>query len=171
MSNQKKMIETEEFFLDGYDKYADEIFRHLSFRVFNRDRVKDLLQETFSRTWEYLTKGREIDNLRAFLYKVANNLIIDEVKKKNSLSLEELSEAGFQIEDFKKSSQALSFNLEYQEAIKEIKKLDEDYKQVVIMRYVEELSIKEISKILRVSENLVSVRLNRALNKLRQVKK
>jgi len=158
MSNQDEMIEIEKFFLDGYDKHADEIFRHIAFRIFDRDRAKDILQDTFSRTWEYLVKGRKIDNPRAFLYKVANNLIIDEVKKRTHLSLDGLAEAGVQIEDPTRF-----------ETVSLLEQLEEDYKRVMIMRYIEELSVKEIARVLGVSENLVSVRLNRALTKLRNL--
>ena len=160
---------TEEFFLKGYDDYAEAIFRHISFRIFDRERAKDILQDTFFRTWEYLSKGRQIDNLRAFLYRVANNLIIDESKKKTHASLESVVEAGGQFENAFKTKETLSISLEYKEIISLLKRLDEDYRRVVVMRYVEELPVKEIAKLLGVSENLVSVRLNRALNKLRHL--
>lgn len=169
MSNQDEMIEIEKFFLDGYDKHADEIFRHIAFRIFDRDRAKDILQDTFSRTWEYLVKGRKIDNPRAFLYKVANNLIIDEVKKRTHLSLDGLAEAGVQIEDPTRFENKLSISFDYKESVSLLEQLEEDYKRVMIMRYIEELSVKEIARVLGVSENLVSVRLNRALTKLRNL--
>ncbi len=167
MSEKEK--KTEEFFLKGYNDYSDAIFRHISFRVFDRDRAKDILQDTFSRTWEYLSKGRQIDNLRAFLYRVANNLIIDESKKETHASLEDIVEAGGQFENIVKTEEALSISLEYKETVGLLKRLDEDYRKVVVMRYIEELSVKEIAQILGVSENLVSVRLNRAFNKLRNL--
>lgn len=161
--------ETERFFLKGYDDYAEAIFRYISFRIFDRDRAKDVLQDTFSRTWEYLSKGRKIDNLRAFLYRVAGNLIIDEVKKRTSVSLEGLVDRGGQFENPVRLERSLSVSLEYQETIGLLERLGEDYRQVVVMRYLEELPVKEIARILGVSENLVSVRLSRALDKLRDL--
>jgi RNA polymerase sigma factor (sigma-70 family) len=83
----------EEEFVKLYDELADKLFRHCYFRVFNRERAKDLMQETFMRVWKYCNEGHEVKNLKSFLYKVANNLIIDESRKKKELYLEELHTA------------------------------------------------------------------------------
>ena len=40
----------------------------------------------FTKTWEYLANGKNIDNIRAFVYRTANNLIIDRAERKRSLS-------------------------------------------------------------------------------------
>ena len=76
----------EEEFLTLYDAYADAIFRHCFFRVYERERARDLVQETFARTWEYAAKGNAVENARAFLYRVANNVIGDEVCEKKETS-------------------------------------------------------------------------------------
>jgi len=68
----------EKQFIDAYDKYSEAIFRHCYYRVFDRERAKDFVQETFCKTWKYIVDGNDIENIRAFLYKTANNLIIDE---------------------------------------------------------------------------------------------
>ena len=61
-------------FADAYDAYADAIFRHCAFRCFNRERARELMQETFIKAWDFLVSGKDIDNVQAFLYKTANNL-------------------------------------------------------------------------------------------------
>ena len=87
------MSPLEKQFLKAYDEFADPIFRHCYFRVFNRERAKDLMQETFTKTWEYLNQSpitnheSRITNMRAFLYRVANNLIIDNSRQKDERSL------------------------------------------------------------------------------------
>ena len=77
-------------FSDAYEEYKDAIFRHCYFHTFDREQAKDAMQETFIKTWQYLESGHKIDNLRAFLYKVATNLIINAARKKKSVSLEGL---------------------------------------------------------------------------------
>ncbi len=47
------------------------------FKVNNRAISKDLVQDTFIKTWIYLVKGGKIDIMKAFLYHVLNNLIVD----------------------------------------------------------------------------------------------
>jgi DNA-directed RNA polymerase specialized sigma24 family protein len=77
-------------FIALYDEMADQLFRHCFFKLSNRELALDLVQETFSRTWEYISSGKEVNNIKGFLFKVANNLIIDEYRKKK-LYLSKLS--------------------------------------------------------------------------------
>lgn len=152
-------------FLAAYDAYADALFRHCYFRVYDRERAKDLVQEAFSRTWSYLAEGKKIKNLRAFLYRVANNLVIDEARKKKSLSLDILMEEGFSPED--ESSPNIEQRMFGKEIIQLVGSLEETHRTIIIMRFIDELSPKEIASILEVSENVVSVRIHRGMKKLR----
>lgn len=162
------MYPKEGYFLKAYDELADPIFRHCYFRVFNRERAKDLTQETFTRTWEYLNKGEKVKNLRAFLYRVANNLIIDHVRKKQEASLERLQEErGF---DPGEDTRGHMMNvLEAGEVISALSKVNPKHRQVVQMRYLDDLTPGEISEAIGESENNVSVRLHRGLNELREI--
>jgi len=72
----------EKEFLDAYEKYADAIYRHCYFRVYNKELAEDLTQETFIKTWKYIVEGKEVKNIKSFLYRVAVNLIIDNSRKK-----------------------------------------------------------------------------------------
>src|SRR3990167_9783866 len=88
LSHSKK----EKEFLDAYQQYVDAIYRHCYFRVYNKDLAEDLTQETFIKTWKYIAEGKEIKNIKAFLYRVAVNLIIDNSRKKIALVLDEVKE-------------------------------------------------------------------------------
>src|ERR1035437_6469342 len=57
---------------------------------------EDLVQETFLKTWSYVIKGGKIHNLKAFLYHVLNNLIVDQYRKRKTSSLDVLVEKGFE---------------------------------------------------------------------------
>ena len=156
-------------FLEAYEQYADAIFRHCYFRVFNRERAKEIMQETFMKTWEVIAGGEKIRNLRAFLYRVVNNLIIDEARKRKELSLDKLEQEGF-------DAPALTIQADHLENLIEIKalsqilnKLDSKDREVIVLRYLDDLSIKEAAQILGESENNVSVRLHRALGKARKI--
>ena len=73
-----------------YHQHADAIYRHCYFRVHNKDLAEDLTQETFIKTWKYIIEGKEIKNMKAFLYRVALNLIIDHSRKKTALVFDEV---------------------------------------------------------------------------------
>ena len=79
-------------FVEWYNTYSDAIFRHCYFRLKgDRETAKEFVQETFIRTWKY-RKTHEIHNIRAFLYRVATNLIINESRraKRPTVSLDYL---------------------------------------------------------------------------------
>ena len=69
-------------FLEAYDQYSDAIFRYCYYRVYDREKAKDCVQEAYCRTWKYMESGKEIENLRALLYRIATNIIIDDSRKK-----------------------------------------------------------------------------------------
>src|SRR3989344_5014591 len=86
----------EESFLRAYEEHHDAIFRYCYYRVYDRERAVELMQEAFTKTWERIVTGHTITHPRAFLYTTARNLIIDYVRKKKEQSLEQMQENGFQ---------------------------------------------------------------------------
>ncbi|KKT87344.1 MAG: hypothetical protein A2119_01760 [Candidatus Colwellbacteria bacterium GWA2_46_10] len=158
-------------FTKAYDEYADAIFRHCYFRLSDRERAKELMQETFIRTWDYMLKRNErIENLRAFLYKTANNLVIDEYRKaRGNQSLETMEENGFQPGNDESVTDEVSVKLDSERVLKVIKEVDIKYRQAVIMRYIDDLSPKEMAKITGESQNNISVRINRGIRQLREI--
>ena len=160
----------EEKFINWYEQYADAIFRYCYFRVNNRELAKELVQETFIRVFEYFKK-HEIENIKPFLYKVALNLVIDYSRQKRikEISLEELYEKqGF--EPVSSSSlEIIISSLEIKNILQSLNQLKEDDHQVIMMRYFDGLEPKEIAEILNENSNIISVRLNRAVKKLREL--
>ena len=71
------MKKQEEEFLQAYKDYSGALFRYCFFKIHNRDLAKDLLQETFTRTWGYIARGGTVNNMKSFLYKTLNNLVIE----------------------------------------------------------------------------------------------
>ncbi|HVW66112.1 MAG TPA: RNA polymerase sigma factor [Candidatus Peribacteraceae bacterium] len=164
-STQSASVEQE--FLTAYDQYADAIFRHCYFRVFDRERGKDLMQEVFMRAWEYLCKGEKVLNMRAFLYRIANNLIVDESRKRKETSLEKLQEEGF--DPGKDETPRMHSRIEHSRVIKKLGGLDDHYRDIIIMRYINDLSPSEIAEVTGESANTVSVRIYRGLKQLRSL--
>lgn len=155
-------------YLKAYEDFADAIFRHCYFRTSNKEKAKDLVQETFIKVWEYaFIKKNEVQNIKALLYKTANNLIIDEYRKNKPVSLEMLQEKGF--EPVSLEYQNLETIFSAKELLKLIEHLEPKYKNAVIMRYVDGLSPKEIAQITGENENNISVRINRGIKKIKEL--
>jgi RNA polymerase sigma-70 factor (ECF subfamily) len=155
----------EDIFEKAYQDYSDAIFRHCYFRVFDREQGKEIMQEAFMRAWTYLADGKTVDNMRAFLYRIANNLIIDYVRKKKEVSLDDLQMQGFDpafdaVSDMQRKvdESTILANLGF---------LEKDYRDALVMRYIDGLSPAEIADIVGESPNTISVRLHRGLKQLR----
>jgi RNA polymerase sigma-70 factor (ECF subfamily) len=168
--------EIEETFIEAYRSYNDSIFRLVLFKLNNREKALDLTQEVFMKTWSYVSKNSKMENLKAFLYKVANNLIVDEYRKRNhtyynSQSLEALSEDGFEPKEETDTLERMIDKMDGEKVLQMVKLLPDIYSDVLFMKYVEEYSVTEIAEITQESVNVISVRLNRALGKLRELVK
>src|ERR1700685_683804 len=97
---QEWAARVEREFMLAYEDHADALFRHVLLRVREREKAKDIVQDAFSKTWIYLSEGNTIDHIKAFLFRVANNLIVDWARKKKSSSLDiMMDEDGFEIVD------------------------------------------------------------------------
>ncbi|MDE2173430.1 MAG: RNA polymerase sigma factor [Patescibacteria group bacterium] len=166
----------EEEFLKAFDEYADALFRHASFRIKSRERARDLTQDTFLKAWDYAREGNEVREWRGFLYRVLNNLIIDEYRRIKEESLDSL------LEDSPMKANALvatGSRDEKEERLDDelmigkiralIPKLPDAYRTAITMRYIDDLSLKEIAAALGISENVVSVRIHRAVAQLKKL--
>lgn len=163
----------EERFLAAFEDYSDALFRHASIRVSDRERAIDIVHDTFTKVWGYVRNGHEIEQFRPFLYKVLNNLIIDEYRKRKETSLDALLEQeGVDEGSFEDLTgndvAALAATIDGQKAFAVLQELPDVYREVITLRFVDELGPKEISALIEESENVVSVRLHRGLKLLRQ---
>ncbi len=117
------------------------------------------------KTWVYLLKGGEIDTMKAFLYHILNNLIIDEYRKSKTESLDALLEKGF--EPRTETTEQLINMLDGENALTLISHLPPAYQKVMRMRYVQDLSLKEMAEITGQSRNTMAVQAHRGLEKLK----
>lgn len=169
------MGDLEQQFKQAFEDYSDELFRHASLRMKDRDRALELVQECFLKTWEYTRKGEEIRELRPFLYRTLRHLIIDEYRRKKSVSLEAMAEAGeMQVEDMLPTDESNTLEaavdrFDGARALAALRSLPDAYREALTLRYVDGLSPGEISSIVGETENAVSVRIHRGLKKLKVI--
>jgi RNA polymerase sigma-70 factor (ECF subfamily) len=165
---------SEERFLKSFDEYADALFRHAVYRLSDRERAIEIVHDTFTKVWGYIRGGHEIDSYKPFLYKVMNNLIIDEYRRRKELSLDAiLSEEGVDEGSFPElyggSIEEITFAMDAQKASLLLSELPIVYREVLTMRFVDGLGPKEISELIEESENVVSVRIHRGLKTLKDM--
>ncbi len=165
---QPSNSKVEQAFLQAYDAHADGLFRFLVSKVTDRDVARDLVQETFTKTWDYCGKGGSIDQWKPFLFRTAYNLVVDTYRKKKTVSLDALiDDDGFAIpdhDDVRNVDRA-----EFARVRTAIDSLDETYRDVMLLRFTEDLPPREIARVTGLTENVVSVRLHRGIKILREI--
>lgn len=160
--------ELEQAYLSVYDEQAEAIFRHCYFRVYDRDLARDLMQESFTKAWQYVAEGKEVKHMRALVYRIANNLIVDYVRKKREESLEVLTDHGFEP---KSTELDADVSVDAVLLLQKLQLLDAEYREAVYMRYIDNLTPKEIAAITGESVNTISVRIHRGVKRLRVLAK
>lgn len=159
--------EKEESFLEVYNTHADAVYRRCFFKVSDKDKAKDITQESFVKLWDYYRNGENIRNSKALLFRIANNLIIDSYRKKESESLDFL--AGNGLDPYEDDHEHIVDQSDKHFALKIIRELPDIYQEAVTLRYVEEMSPTEISEIIGESENVVSVRIHRGVKMIKDI--
>ena len=160
----------EKIFEKAYAENADSLFRFALYRVSDKEQAIDIVEDAYLRFWQTLQK-EPVEEPRALLYKISRNLVIDWYKKKKSIPLQsfpgEFENGETYMDMFEGNLTGVDVLLEARLAIEKIATLEPIYREAVYLRYVEELTPKEIAEILGESANVISVRINRGANLLK----
>lgn len=158
------MADQRKTFSKIYNKYIDKIYKFIFLKVNSQDIAEDLTSETFLRGWKAF-QDQKIDNPSAFLYQIARNLIVDHYREKgrvNFVPVENIQvPAPFNLEE-----EAL-INSDMDRIKVKLANLREDYREIIVLRYVNELSFSEIAEILDKSEQAARIQLYRAIKSLK----
>lgn len=165
-------------FREAFELHADALFRHACYRLSDRERGYDLVQDTFLRAWDHVSKGKEVRSYQSFLYHILHNLIIDEYRRKKSGSLDAILEddarapaieAMMAAGSVEESEEELDERALIRDVRSRMSELPVVHREILTMRYIDGLDVGEIAELLGVTENVVSVRTHRALSKLREI--
>lgn len=171
----KSLSKTEfnSYFENIYNEHIDQLYRFTLFRVSDKDKAIDIVQDVFFKYFKYLTESiedeRETDfNHKAFLFKTTRNSIIDHYRKKQSQSLDDLIEAGYEYSSDEDISHDTGVEIDYKLVVKSLKDLDLNSQELVYMRFIEGLSLTDIAEVTGQKENTIAVKIHRILEKLKQ---
>ena len=137
-------------------------------RVSLREETNDLTSEVFLKTWDYLSSGRKINKIKSFLYRTADNLIIDWYRsRKRVASLEsDLSEDEKSLIQESDLESNMAVSEEVSVLMGKIGRLNEKERKILLLRFVDDLEIEEISEVLGKSKGAIAVAIHRALKAL-----
>ncbi|NIR52341.1 sigma-70 family RNA polymerase sigma factor [candidate division KSB1 bacterium] len=153
-------------------RYKDQLLNFIYRFVGNQEEAEDIVQETFLRVYRKRKAYKRIAKFSTWIYTIAGNLARTELRRRKRRKLFSVTDMGYEDRDYEISDEG--YNPEsrvegvIQEEIiqKEIEKLSPKFREVIILRDVQELSYEEISKIIKVPIGTVKSRVNRGRLKL-----
>ncbi len=151
--------------IEIYKKFSARIFNFALSAVGNSTDAQDILQNTFLRILEYKTKIDPGGNIESYLFTIARNLIYNHLKERLYSNI--IFGENIELSDPESPENILFFKNRKKEIGEIIKKLPIRRRQILIMRKIDNLSYKEISDKLKISENTVDTQLRRAMKFLK----
>jgi RNA polymerase sigma-70 factor (ECF subfamily) len=168
--SSRSLRKDKQAFVKIYNLYVDDIYRFIYFKVGHKEEAQDITSDVFLKAWNYiaLNKIDKSKNLKALFYKIARNTIVDYYRSKKETSpLENLENTD--LKDIKQDPQALTeIKDDYERILKLLNNLKEEYKEIIILKHINELSWKEISQTLSKSKGSLRVLLHRATKALEE---
>ncbi|MCX8093446.1 MAG: sigma-70 family RNA polymerase sigma factor [Candidatus Goldbacteria bacterium] len=168
------------YFAEIFDKYYNLILRYIIHRIGDIEVSKDIAAETFYKALNKIsTYHPTTAPFSAWLYRIASNEInyFFRRKKYEPVSLDSsLKEINLQIpssidieNELIAAQEMIDNNKKYQMAKEMLYKLPEKYQEVLVLRFMEDLKIVEISRILGKSEGTVKSLISRGIDKLKKI--
>ncbi len=163
-------------FSEIVELFKDKVFQLCYRMVGNRHDAEDIAQEAFIRAYINIHTYDMNRKFSTWLYRIATNLSIDRLRKRKPdyfLDAEIEGTEGLtmysQIPSDDLKPEEMVESLEFQEWIqKEINELPVSYRSVIVLKYIEELSLKEIGEILDLPIGTVKTRIHRGREALRK---
>ena len=158
-------------------RYKDRLLNFIYRFLNDLDRSEDLVQDTLLKLYTHKDSYKEIAKFSTWLYTIAANLARTElrkIKRRKTFSITELSynDREFVISSTDEGPGEENFSQNFEKNVQRaLAELPDDFKTIIILRDIQELSYDEISKIVEVPLGTVKSRINRGRVKLQQLLK
>ncbi len=152
-----------------YDHYQPMIYRFVLVKVAGRAEAEDITHQTFLSAWQnvrtYKHRGHPFSS---WLYQIARNQVIDHYRaKKGDVSIDAVDPEYFVAQA--SITMDLAGKLEMEKVRQAVQKLKPDYQDVIIMRFIEDISLKETALAMGKSEGAVKLIQHRAIKELQKL--
>ena len=153
-----------------YDLYAPRIYRFVYFKVSSEEEAQDITADVFLKAWQYLLdpKGNDVRHLSALLYRIARNNVIDFYRQRAARGeIATIDSNDEVIADTREQFKQLDAKLDVEALAPALRSLKDEYREVLVMKYIDQLETDEIAEALSKTNGNVRVLLHRAMNALR----
>jgi RNA polymerase sigma factor (sigma-70 family) len=154
-----------EAFGELYTNHVTKIYRYIYYNVHDKEHAEDITQEVFLKAWKAIgsCRGKE-KTFSSWLYRIAHNLIIDKLRKSQKQSSREAELP----ESIRDTSDRMEISLEQRDLLKVIDVLSPNQRQVIVMKFIEEMDNREIAETMGKSTGAIRILQMRALETLRK---
>ncbi len=160
-----KSVCQEEVYKSVFESHAEHLINFMYYKSGNRQQSEDLMQDAYGKLWEQCSKV-SIEKAKSFLFTVANNLFLNQVKhSKVVLKFEQRGHSDRNDESPEFLLEEAEFKLKLEAAIAA---LPEGQREVFLMNRIDKLKYKEIAEKLGVSVKAIEKRMHKALAALRK---
>lgn len=161
-----------------YDRYVTPIYRFVYLKLPSKEMAEEVASETFLRCWQYIQEKNDIGNIRALLYRIARNLVVDTYRKQKELTVSALSisvtfsedgtstDSDVEFSDEQRGRDHIEARAEMALVLAKISRLKEDFQDVLTLRLVDGLGFDDIASILEKTPGNVRVIYHRAMKVL-----
>jgi RNA polymerase sigma factor (sigma-70 family) len=154
------------YFEEIYERYANKVYRKCYSFVYNQAKAEDFTHDIFLKLIVKIGTFKETSKFSTWLYSITYNFCMDQIrvsKKNQEVALEGDYEPADDYED-----QDL-MQMQGSQLNKSLEKIPSDEKALILMKYQDDFSIKEIADTLKITESAVKMRLLRSKEKLRKL--
>ena len=144
--------------------YYPQLFRYCLWHCPNRETAEDAVQETVLKIVKYMGRYKHKGQFRSFAYKIAQNTCID-LARKRSVDIVPIDTIEQEIPYFENSFAVVEADVEI---LRLTAKLPADLKEVILLRFAQDLTIREIAEVTDVPLRTAQSRLNRAIKQIRK---
>lgn len=154
-----------------YDHYQPKIYRFVLIKVSQREEAEDLTHQVFLNAWQNIKSYKNLGfPFGSWLYQIARNEVIDFYRtRKKSARIEEIDPEALSFDALNQQSAETSMAL--QKVRTSMLKLKPEQQDVIIMRFVEDLSLKETAAAMGKTEGAIKLLQHRAIDKLKELLK
>lgn len=170
----KKTLENQEFFVSLMKRYEQKLFHYiLKISSFSKEEAEDLLQEIFLKVYQNLNDFDVSLKFSSWIYRITHNEVISQYRKRKRRPEGNIKELEDFVWDNLASSLDISKEISRQEQQKTIRRvlrrMDKKYREVLVLKFLEEKDYKEISDILQKPLGTVATLLNRAKKEFKKL--
>ncbi len=158
-----------------YDQMVGQVFRFAYLKVSSKEEAEDITSKAFLKLWQAYQKEEEIKNPKAFVYQITRNLVIDYYRqnlpdketqrtKRPHTTIEKV----VAVDKEMRADQVAILNSQIEEVKEALSNIKEEYQDIIIWYYLDELTAQEIALLIDKPESNVRVLIHRALNALKK---